>query len=206
MLVAKEKVTQAALHHLQANPNKTFAITFITNLQRGVDSITQTAINQGAQFDCKACCSYCCHVRVEPLEPEFFQIANILKALPPEDLERITACLEQHTNNTKDVATADYHSACPFLEENLCSIYHVRPAACRKAHSYDVKQCGTSGAAIPHSIEVILKSETLMKGTAQAYQQARLTASGHDLGQAVLLVLGDDTMESRWHGSESLLQ
>ena len=78
----------------------------------------------------------------------------------------------------------------------------MRPAACRKVHSFDVKKCESAGAEIPHSLEVILKSETLMKGTANAYQQAKLPASGHDLGQAVLLALTDETAESRWYGGE----
>ncbi|MFM9913120.1 MAG: YkgJ family cysteine cluster protein [Methylophilaceae bacterium] len=204
LLAATERVTQTTLDHLNANPNKTFAVTFVANLQRGVDSITQTAITQGEQFDCKAGCSHCCHVRVEALEPEVFQIVHALQDLAPDSLEDIISRLQRHENKTKHHSIADYRSPCPFLQQNLCSIYPVRPAACRKVHSYDVEQCEDAGANIPQSLEVILKSEALMKGTANAYQQAKLAASGHDLGRAVLLALTDEAAESRWYKGESV--
>ena len=76
---AAEKVQQTVLHHLNTNRSRTYAITFISNLQRGVDNVVQAAIDKGQKFDCKAGCSYCCSVRVEALEPEIFQIASELK-------------------------------------------------------------------------------------------------------------------------------
>lgn len=204
LFAAVEKVQNTVASHLRANPNKTFAISFVANLQRSVDSVTQTVINQGERFDCKAGCSHCCSVHVEALEPEIFQIANELKKLPPSELAALIERLQNHAIMAKGVPVQNHRIPCPLLKDNLCSIYSVRPATCRKAHSYDVEKCKTRTSEIPENLEVILKSETLIKGTADAYRQASLPASGHELGQAVLLALTDDTAESRWYSGESV--
>ncbi len=196
---AVEKVQNTVASHLRANPNKTFAIAFVSNLQRGVDSIAQAAINQGEHFDCKAGCSHCCSVHVEALEPEIFQIAHELKKLPPAEITLLIERLQQHAIMTKGVSVQDHHILCPLLKDNLCSIYSVRPAVCRKAHSYDVEKCKARVSEIPESLEVILKSEALMKGTAEGYRRVNLPVSGHELGQAVLLALTDETAEARWY-------
>ena len=204
LLRAAEKVQQAAARHLSANPNKQYAITFVANLQRGVDSVMHTATDQGLHVDCKAGCSYCCHVRVQALDPEIFRIARELRKYSPEELQLLLARLQSHATVVKGVSIADHRTACPFLEDNMCSIYEVRPAVCRKAHSLDVEKCKLPGEDIPQSLDVILKAEALMKGTTDAYRQVDLSATGHELGQAVLLALTDETAESRWYAGEAI--
>jgi len=199
-----DQVRQTVLTHLQANRSPTFAITFVANLQRGVDHIVQTARDQGLQFDCQAGCSHCCNVRVEALPPEVFQISNALKQLPSQEVEAWIARLRQHSAMVENVSVWDHHIRCPFLQDSLCSIYPVRPATCRKVHSFDVLQCKTPGSSLPQSFEVALKSEALIKGTAEAYVQCQWPASAHELGQAVLLALTDETAESRWYAGESV--
>ncbi len=203
-LKSVEQVQQAALNHLSANLNRKYAISFIANLQRGVDQIVQTSIDQGQRLDCKAGCSHCCCVRVETLAPEVFQIANALKKLPPENIAEFTERLRKHAALAQGVSVLDHRIVCPFLIDKLCSIYTVRPAVCRKAHSYAAEKCSTPGAEMPESLVIIMNSEALMKGTANAYAQVGLSASAHELGQAVLLALTDDTAESRWYGGESV--
>ena len=202
-LSAVEKVRQATLHHLESNRTRPFIISFISNLQRGVDSVVRAAIHE-EQLDCKARCSYCCHVRVEALEPEIFQIAKELKKLLPEKLDELTGRLRSHAATINGVSVFDHRIPCPFLEDELCSIYPIRPAVCRKAHSFDVEKCKSPGSEIPQSLEVALKSEALMKGTADAYHRINLPASGHELGQAVFLALTDKTTESRWGAGEEV--
>jgi len=202
-LRAVDSVKQTALHHLSANQGQTFAIHFVSNLHRGVDQVLQAAKDQGFKIDCQSGCSYCCHYRVEALAPEVFRISRLLRTLPPPQLEAITQRLLQHAAAVKGLSVLDYHASCAFLNENQCSIYPVRPAVCRKAHSSDVEKCKLPGADIPESLEVVIKSEALMKGTADAYQQVKLSASGHyELGSAVLLALTDESLESLWYGGE----
>ena len=203
-LRAMEKVQQTALHHLDSNRTRPFIISFISNLHRGVDSVVRAATHEGEQLDCKAGCSHCCRVRVEALEPEIFLIAKELKKLSPEKLDELTGRLRNHAATINGVSVFDHHITCPFLENNLCSIYQIRPAVCRKAHSFDVEKCKSPGSEIPQSLEIALKSEALMKGTADAYHRIKLSASGHELGQAVFHVLTDETAESRWCAGEEI--
>lgn len=203
-LSAIEKVQQTALSHLDANRTRPFIISFISNLHRGVDSVVHATTHQGEQLDCKAGCSHCCHVRVEALEPEVFQIAKELKNIAPEKLEEIIGRLRNHAATINGISVFDHHIACPFLEDELCSIYPIRPAVCRKAHSFDVESCKSPGSEIPQSLEIALKSEALIKGTANAYRRIELSTSGHELGQAVLHALTDETAESRWGAGEKI--
>lgn len=207
-LLATETVRQAALGHLAAEPNVPQVIYFIARLQRGVDSIAHAVAAAGPQFDCKAGCSHCCHVRVEALEPEVFQIARELKQLPAEKLAAVTLRLQQHGARRAGAMSVPAQQACPFLEHQLCSIYAVRPAVCRKAHSFALAQCEVAGAEakaeIPQSLALLLKAEAMMQGTAAAYRERGLAAAGHELGQAVLLALSDATAESRWALGEAV--
>ncbi len=197
-LNAAEKIRHTAQRQLADNPTRPHIIHFIANLQRGVDSVTQAAVDRGAQFDCKAGCTHCCQVRVEALEPEVFLIARELRQWPDQKLGEVMVRLQNHAAIVKSMPAEQHQSPCPFLEQNLCSIYAVRPAVCRKAHSFDVTKCAAPGADIPQNLDLVLKAEALMKGTAEAYRGIDLPAAAHELGQAVLLALTDDAAESRW--------
>ncbi len=200
-LSAIETVQQAALNQLCSNQSISHAITFISKLQLSVDHVVQTSFDRQT-IDCKAGCSHCCNVRVEALEPEIFFIAQELRKNPPDILEDVIESLRQHAATVKDVSIQDYHFQCPFLKDHLCSIYPVRPAVCRKVHSFDVEKCKTPGAKIPQSLNIILKSDALIKGMANAYNQVKLAASGHEIGQAVLLALTDEAAETKWYNGE----
>jgi hypothetical protein len=137
------------------------------------------------------------------LEPEIFRIAHELEQLAPQALQTTINAMQDYVSRIQGVSVWEHRIACPFLQQNLCSIYQVRPARCRKAHSFDVEKCATAGADIPESMEVAVKSEAMMKGTSLAYVDAHLPASGHELVQAVLLALTDKTAESRWYAGEA---
>ncbi len=199
-----EKVRQAALNALTADRSGPFAIIFIANLQRGVDRVLQSALAAGLKVDCGAGCSHCCSARVEALDPEVFRIAAELKKRPGADLAALTARLREHAARAQGATAQTHRTACPLLEQNLCTVYDLRPATCRKAHSLDVRQCATPGADIPQSLDLLLKAEALSKGSADAYMQIGLAAAGHELGQALLLALTDPTAEVRWMKGEAV--
>jgi Fe-S-cluster containining protein len=189
---------------LNDHRSQTFVVSFVANLQRGVDDVVRAATERGVRLDCKAGCSHCCSFRVEALEPEIFRIAREIRQRPAAEIAQVIERLKGYVARAQGVLAQDHRIECAFLKDNLCSIYAVRPAACRKAHSLNVEQCKVPGADIPGSLEITLKSEVLMKGTANGYSQINLPASGHELGRAVLLVLNDDTAEARWFDGEAV--
>lgn len=72
---------------------------------------------------CKKGCSFCCHVPVEVTQIEALHIAG-------ETGKRLT-------RPRKNKPRQPDNTACPFLKDNQCSIYRVRPLACRIFASLD---------------------------------------------------------------------
>lgn len=199
LLRVAESVGQAAFQQLSAQRHPSQSILFVANLQRAIDDVVLGAKHHGGESDCSAGCNHCCYVRVEALQPEVFHIARELKAMPPEQLRDHTERLRAHATKMESHARTNYRIKCPFLVDEVCSIYSARPAVCRKAHSLDVAKCRTPDADIPQNIEIIMKSEALLKGTAAAYRKAGLAVTVADFGLAVLDALTDNQAEARWY-------
>jgi Fe-S-cluster containining protein len=197
-LDAIDRVRQRATDHLDSNRDD--AVEFIANLHRAVDKVMQQSADSGAQTECRPGCACCCSARVEATEPEIFLIAREVRKLPAERGSAIVECLQ------KFAATADGASRidCAFLDDHLCSIYEVRPAVCRRAHSLSAESCKRFAPEIPQNLDMLLRADALMKGTSAAYREAGLPASGHELCNAVLLALTDETAEARWLDGESV--
>jgi len=203
-LKSAERVRQTAEGHLRACQNKQSVISFVANLQRGASYVVQTAIDQGVTIACQAGCSYCCHARVEAIPPEIFRITKELTSRSTPELNRLVQRLHIHVVAPSRLNTWSQSPECPFLENNLCAIYDVRPCACRKAHSLEVQQCQINAPEIPQDLGVVVKIEALVRGSSDAYRGLGLDAAGYELGSAVLMALEDPSMESRWLGGESV--
>lgn len=194
-----ERVRQTAVNHLVSNRGS--AVDFVANLHRSVDKIAQQAGAHGQKAECKAGCACCCSVRVEASEPEIFLIAREIKKRPAAQIDAIIECLRNHVAAADD---APSRRDCTFLEERLCTIYEVRPAVCRRAHSLSAEKCRSFAPEIPQNLGMLLGANALMHGTAKAYREVGLQSSPHELNSAVLLALTDETAEARWHGGESV--
>lgn len=191
MLAAIEKVRQSAINHLGSNLYASSVVGFITNLHRAMDKIMQQSNSQ-----CRPGCACCCSVRVEATEPEIFLIVHELKQRPAA---RVAPLLERLRNFAADGMR---RSDCAFLENSLCSIYEVRPAVCRRAHSLAAEKCRCFAPEIPQNLDMLLRAEVLMQGTSEAYRQMRLRSSVHELCGTVLLALTDEAAEARWLDGE----
>lgn len=197
--VSIRKIAHAAADSLRQMPDAARAVAFVANLHRGVDEVTARAAATGPAPECKAGCTSCCKVQVEATEPEVFHIARTLRLLPSAQLtelvDKLRAYLEQPM-------TARVKRSCPLLVDDLCSIYEVRPATCRKAHSLSASQCRNDASSLPQNLALLLDAETLIAGTAEGYRVAKLSAAPHELVAAVLTALTDETAEMRWYGGE----
>ena len=203
-LQSADQVRAAAVAYLSDKRGSPWVISFVRNLQNGIDQVVNTALEQGVSVACKRGCSYCCSARVEAIAPEVFRIARAVAARPVQEINTLIERLQAYAAKPNDVASWVQRTPCPFLNENLCSIYAVRPGVCRKAHSLDVKQCEASSPEIPQSLNIVLGAEALLKGTADAYREIGFHATGYDLGRAVLIALSDPTTEIRWLSGEAV--
>ncbi len=198
---AISRVQQRVVAGLHGVGESTRAVAFIANLHRGVDDVAARAAAGGLVPDCHAGCAHCCRVRVEATDPEVLHIARGLRQWPAPRKAAQVAALRAHVA-AQAAAVPGASLYCSFLVDRQCSIYALRPAACRKAHSLAVEQCAAHAPQIPQNLKLLTEAEALMAGTAAAYEQARLPATAHELNAAVLAALTDDTAEARWYGGE----
>lgn len=94
---------------------------------------------------CRAGCAHCCYQSVGVTAPEVFAIYDHLRATrAPGPLEAALARVREADDATRGLAAAERLSPdhpCPFLEDGRCSIYEVRPLACRGTNSLDAAAC-----------------------------------------------------------------
>lgn len=192
-----------ALRQAQGADGADGAVAFIAQLHRGLDTVAEQARATGPQPACQAGCAHCCHLRVEATEPEVFHIAQYLRAQPAEALADALSALQRHVATAALNPTNPARQACSFLVDGRCSIYPVRPAACRKAHSLSAPHCAEQSPTIPQNLRLLVDAEALMAGTALAYRDQPLPASAHELNAAVLAALKDPAAQARWYQGDA---
>jgi Fe-S-cluster containining protein len=113
---------------------------------------------EGKSRSCQKGCAACCRMLVPLSPPEAFALREFVRSLPSEQQERIAARLAESKSTllahgllnqlvelsesaqTPDDSTLEpinhayyaLRTPCPFLNDDLCSIYDERPAACRE--------------------------------------------------------------------------
>lgn len=94
---------------------------------------TANHTDTGSTVDCKKGCASCCYLPVKTLP----SIARYIGEQFSGDERRILkARLASYLDGIEKS-----RQACPFLQENQCSIYEFRPLACRTFTSPNVKLC-----------------------------------------------------------------
>ena len=94
---------------------------------------------------CRAGCDHCCYQSVGVTPPEALAIFDHLsRTLSDAALERFGAPVAAARARTRDLSTGDRFSPehpCVFLEAGRCTIYEVRPLACRGMNALDAGAC-----------------------------------------------------------------
>lgn len=122
----KEKV-RVDIHESIANVG---VLKAVQRAHLGIDTIQRAEINKGTEnVSCHSCTTaYCCHQFVDTCEAEVLLIIDYCKnnniIISRQYLQ------QQIAYDEKSILFADC-SACVFLKDNKCSIYPVRPGACR---------------------------------------------------------------------------
>ena len=94
---------------------------------------------------CRAGCDHCCHQSVGVTAPEALAIFDHLKTtLSGPELAKVATRVSALHGRTRGLSSRERFSPdhpCPFLEAGRCSIYEVRPLACRGMNSLDAEEC-----------------------------------------------------------------
>lgn len=137
----------------------TAIVPLMRRLGEGVQALEeQRAVEAGQSISCRKGCAACCRMLVPVSPPEAFALADTIHGLPKEQRETVlnkvaeantkleqagllgplTAFAETDrplTDEDFEPLNHDYYALrmpCPFLEDETCSIYEHRPAACRE--------------------------------------------------------------------------
>jgi len=97
---------------------------------------------------CKKGCSHCCHQPVAITPQEAALIGDYIGRKPSKPRH------QKYDRESRD--------PCPFLKDNACSIYKVRPIACRTFFTYDdVEFCKVGD--VNHRIATIESNASVVK-------------------------------------------
>lgn len=157
---------------------------------------------------CHSGCSYCCYYKVVACAIDVVAIHHfVVSRFKPE---QINAAVEQATRNVeeaKNLSHAEHlaiNQRCPFLIEQKCAIYPVRPSKCRSFHAADVEGCKLSyehptDLSIPNSYiqEVFAAANGISEGFQFAAGEAGLDPRVYDLNSAFLEAMQNPSVSKR---------
>ena len=133
MRLLDEKV-KTSIGHRSVDPLMDFVY---SSLMAGAEFIAHVPIA------CGKGCSFCCKMWVDATPPEtLFTVKN----MPPEQRQRAMEAVERVCSQTSGVDFFDrcgkVNPPCPLLDtEGACSVYEIRPVACRTLVSSNVDDC-----------------------------------------------------------------
>ncbi|MGI8787991.1 MAG: YkgJ family cysteine cluster protein [Pyrinomonadaceae bacterium] len=152
--------------------------------------MAETAVeNAGEKISCQKGCGACCRQAVPLAEIEAYQIAELVENLPEPRRSEIKLRFEkalQHfyeigwferldgcggaTNEEREKVVMEYfyeQIACPFLEDESCSIHETRPLVCREyLVTSPAENCQKPSADVIRRIKFPIKaSDTVRKIT-----------------------------------------
>lgn len=144
------RVTEGMKNWCDQQPQNSYkffaAIVVTTAILRNFEPVTRTEIAHKAidawlakdprKITCKAGCSFCCFIQVVMMEDEARLILAHHK-LTDEQLQRFDTMSKWPEDPNLYARRPLAQRRCPFLQNNLCSIYEHRPAACRNHRSLD---------------------------------------------------------------------
>ncbi|MBU2511383.1 YkgJ family cysteine cluster protein [bacterium] len=132
-LFTPDFITKISSLYKQAELSHQFAL---KQYQIEVDKLPKPA--------CKKGCSYCCGLTVKVAIPELYIIyEHIQSRWGKKEIERIRLKLESFVQKMDQCKSRSekLRIPCAFLENNVCSIYEVRPLPCHAWNSTDVNLC-----------------------------------------------------------------
>lgn len=137
----------AASQALAALGKNGFAARAVAQVVDRVCSWVDASLGQGSEPVSVACqlgCHFCCFIRVNVLADEAKSIAA---AVPLHRREAVAGRLQEFVREASKLAPRTRFMKpmlCSLNEDGRCTVYDVRPLACRSHHSFSVRECEAS--------------------------------------------------------------
>lgn len=173
------------------------------------DATVASAIETSAvKPACRAGCSYCCYYKVEARAVEVLAIQQyVLSKFKPELIRTIVDQANRNVAEAKKLTHVEHlatNQRCPFLIEDQCSVYSVRPSKCRNFHAADMQGCKDSydeptNLSIPNSYipPVFDAANGITEGFERATEEAGLDPRVYDLNSAFVEALRNPAVSKR---------
>lgn len=162
---------------------------------------------------CRAGCSVCCSLRVDVFAHEVFLIADHIRSQfsAPEISDLLTR-LAAHGERVLPLTPfghATQNIVCPLLQNDRCSVYAVRPHACRRHHSQDLAACQYTfdhpediETPAAHDRELFRALTEAMRENIEAYARLGFDPTIYELGTALHEALLDPATRQHWQKRE----
>jgi len=184
-----------------------------TRVVKLLHNLHDITIERGPAFDflaCKRGCSLCCDLYVSASPPDIFAIADSIRARTSKSrLAQTIDQIESANSPAQGLSAAeraDTRIMCAFLKDNLCTIYQVRPVACRSWCSTSLSTCeaGARGESvdIPQPEYVPLTRFGYDHAHWLVLKHRGLDATSYELVHAVLVALKNPDLEISWLDGE----
>ena len=157
---------------------------------------------------CRVGCSFCCYYKVEARAVEVLEIRDyVLMKLKPEQIRAIVEQANRNVEEAKALTPSEHlvtNQRCPFLVNDQCVVYSVRPSKCRNFHAADMQGCKESyeqptNLSIPNSYipMVFFVANGITQGFEAAAKNARFDPRAYDLSSAFLEALKNPKSSKR---------
>lgn len=121
------------------------ATNLIKEVYRVTDDMIAGCLNTGEKPHCKTGCFWCCYMQVRATPLEVLCIVDFLHSrLRPRglsELQQRLAAMDETTRGMDSYQRACAKMICPLLVGGKCTVYPVRPIACRVYHSLNLSDC-----------------------------------------------------------------
>ena len=171
-------------------------------------SEVHAACDDEDQVACQSGCTYCCMVPVAASAPEVLAIASFVhthfdadrRAALGRRVEASIAATEGMDMDQRDRVRL----ACPFLDEGKCTVYEVRPIACRGTSSYSAEDCREDFEHPATGVELQtnglreLVFNAIREGLATACKWVRVEHRQLELARAFKIASNNPTLVETW--------
>jgi Fe-S-cluster containining protein len=200
---------EPATAQIYANLTDGVAAPKMIRFYKRLDDLTRESPNAIA---CKKDCNYCCHYHIYSTPLEIFTIAEEIAKRPTPERDAIVQSVHVYVDQVKELGRDKHillNIACSFLVKGNCSIYPIRPLACRRHHSGDVGVCQRTFDDV-HSKEESLRDpvrltvSTAMENLHGLYHIRKgLDSDSYEFHAALLEALTNKASYKRWKSGKS---
>jgi hypothetical protein len=164
---------------------------------------------------CVETCTACCYQKVACTIPEAFGIAAFIGERGPEALDRAAAAaqlLHDQSASLDDFGRVKTRLPCPLLVDQRCSVFELRPIACRAEYSFDRGTCENFyfnfvfDEAIPHYDLMIEAHGQMLLGYGRALERLGLDGGIVELGSALAIILRQTDTLDRYLAGERVFE